>query len=91
MSSAYTASDSLRKQRNGYTQRKFSPIDSGLCSISYMISSLNISFQLIQNEVEAFKNDLEKLQSSVKSSADFVGHVCLSQKEKEERSELIKV
>lgn len=48
-------------------------------------------FQLIHNRVEVFKNDLEKLQSDVKSSADFVGYVCLSQKEKEERAEAIKV
>ncbi|KAM5129334.1 nesprin-2 [Mantella aurantiaca] len=54
------------------------------------VSSKAAELKLMQNEVEAFKNDLEKLQSNVKSSADFVGHVCLSQKEKEERSELIK-
>ncbi|XP_075048914.1 nesprin-2 [Mixophyes fleayi] len=44
----------------------------------------------IQNEVESFKNDLEKFQSCVKSSADVVGHVCVSEKEKEEKSEAIK-
>ncbi|XP_018411527.1 PREDICTED: nesprin-2 [Nanorana parkeri] len=54
------------------------------------VLSKTAEMKLIQNEVEVFKNDLEKLQLCVKSSADFVGHVCLSQTEKEERSELIK-
>ncbi|XP_040189336.1 nesprin-2 isoform X2 [Rana temporaria] len=54
------------------------------------VSSKMAELKLLQKEVEAFKADLENLQSCVKSSADFVGHVCLSQKEKEERSEPIK-
>ncbi|XP_077320479.1 nesprin-2 isoform X2 [Lithobates pipiens] len=54
------------------------------------VSSKTAELKLLQNEVEAFKDDLENLQSCVKSSADFVGHVCLSQKEKEERSEPVK-
>nr|DBA14412.1 TPA: hypothetical protein GDO54_005386 [Pyxicephalus adspersus] len=54
------------------------------------VSSKTAELKLIQKEVEAFKNDLENLQSSVKSADDFVGHVCLSQQEKDERSEIVK-
>ncbi|XP_073465822.1 nesprin-2 isoform X5 [Aquarana catesbeiana] len=54
------------------------------------VSSKTAELKQLQKEVEAFKDDLENLQSCVKSSADFVGRVCLSQKEKEERSEPIK-
>ncbi|KAM9294370.1 nesprin-2 [Gastrophryne carolinensis] len=54
------------------------------------VSSKAAELKLLQNEVEIFKKDLVKLQSDVKSSADFVGYVCLSQKEKQERSEGIK-
>ncbi|XP_068110339.1 nesprin-2 isoform X3 [Hyperolius riggenbachi] len=64
---------------------------------SYRIDHLEISVSskvaellLTQNEVETFKKDLEKLESYVKTSSDFVGHVCLSQKEKEDRSEGVK-
>ncbi|XP_069805263.1 nesprin-2 isoform X2 [Dendropsophus ebraccatus] len=54
------------------------------------VSSKAAELTFIQNEVESFKGDLDKLQSRIKSSADVVSHVYHTQKEKEERSEVIK-
>ncbi|XP_040268686.1 nesprin-2 [Bufo bufo] len=54
------------------------------------VSSKAAELMSIQNEVESFKSDLDKLQSSIKSSADVVSHVYHTEEEKEERSEVIK-
>ncbi|XP_056402565.1 nesprin-2 isoform X3 [Hyla sarda] len=54
------------------------------------VSSKAAELMFIQREAESFKGDLDKLQSHITSSADVVSHVYHSEKEKEERSEVIK-
>ncbi|KAG8561188.1 hypothetical protein GDO81_015281 [Engystomops pustulosus] len=53
------------------------------------VSSKAAELTFIQNEVESFKSDLDKLQSRIKLSADVVNLVYLTEKDKEERSQVI--
>ncbi|XP_063803313.1 nesprin-2 isoform X2 [Pseudophryne corroboree] len=77
-----TAANAIQSERQNTSHR--------IAHLERSVSSKATELKSIQNEVESFKSDLEKLQSYVKSSADIVGHVCLSEKEKEEKSDVIK-
>ncbi|XP_075699878.1 nesprin-2 isoform X2 [Rhinoderma darwinii] len=76
------ATDVIHSERQNTSHR--------IAHLERRASSKTAELMSIQNEVESFKSDLDKLQSRIKSSADVVSHVYLPEKQKEERSEVIK-
>ncbi|KAM3917975.1 nesprin-2 isoform 2-T2 [Leptodactylus fuscus] len=76
------ATDVIQSERQNTSHR--------IALLERRVSSKAAELKFIQNEVESFRSDLDKLQSRIKSSADVVSHVYHTEQEKEERSEVIK-
>ncbi|XP_018086130.1 nesprin-2-like isoform X2 [Xenopus laevis] len=77
------ASDIILSERSRSSQR--------IAALERRAASRSAELTLIMNDVKAFKENLETIQAQVQSSANIVGTMCLSGKEREEKSEVIKL